>query len=184
MPTDRINRLSYKVALGGMFTALCTLLMLLTGVMPLLYLVLPMLAGVLLMIIVAEVSTPWALLTYIAVGILSSFVTFDKSAALIFILFFGHYPISKQYLDKLPSPPLRLVTKLLVFAVCVTLDWYLTIYLLGMDELAAEFAAYGKFVLPVMAVMLSVMFLCYDYALSGFTLFYRKWFKPRVLGRK
>ena len=98
-----MQRISYRVALGGIITALCLLLMFLTGVMPLLYLALPMVAGALLLIIVSEIGTGWAVLTYAAVSLLSIFVTFDKEAALIFILFFGHYPILRQQLEKQPD---------------------------------------------------------------------------------
>lgn len=178
-----MDRLSYKVALGGMFTALCTLLMILTGVFPMFYLVLPMIAGALLMIIRAEVSTSWALLTYTAVSILSVLVTFDKSAALIFILFLGHYPITKQYFDKIRPTPLRILVKAAMFTLCVILDYYLTIYLLAMPEITEEFAALGKFAIPFLVLLLGWMFFAYDYALSGFTRFYTRWFKPRILGK-
>ena len=39
-----IDRISYRVALGGIVSAFCLMGMFLTGVFPLLYLVLPMLA--------------------------------------------------------------------------------------------------------------------------------------------
>ena len=87
------QNLSYRVALGGIVSAFCLASMFLTGVFPLLYLVLPMIAGILLLIVVMEVSIQWAWVTYIAVGLLSLLVTYDKEAALIFILFFGNFPL-------------------------------------------------------------------------------------------
>ena len=90
--------ISYRVALGGIVSALCLVVMFLAGILPALYILLPIMASVLLMLIAAEVSTGWALLTYIAVGILSLFITADKEAALIFIMF-GHYPIIRIYLQ-------------------------------------------------------------------------------------
>ena len=63
--------ISYRVALGGIVSALCLVTMFLAGIMPALYILLPMIAGVFLMIIAEEVSTKWALLTYISTGILS-----------------------------------------------------------------------------------------------------------------
>ena len=70
--------ISYRVALGGIVSALCLSAMFFAGIMPALYLLLPMIAGVLMMIIAVEVSTGWAVLTYISVGLLSMFITFDK----------------------------------------------------------------------------------------------------------
>ena len=80
--------ISYRVALGGIVSALCLVSMFLAGVLPALYLVLPMIAGMLLMIIAAEVGKRWALMTYISVSLLSMIITFDKEAALIFIMLF------------------------------------------------------------------------------------------------
>ena len=87
---------SYRVALGGIVSALCLVTMFLAGVIPALYILLPMIAGALMMIISVEVSSAWALLTYISVSFLSMIVTFDKEAALIFIMLFGHYPIVRS----------------------------------------------------------------------------------------
>ncbi len=178
-----MQRISYRVALGGIITALCLLLMFLTGVMPLLYLALPMVAGALLLIIVSEIGTDWAVLTYAAVSLLSIFVTFDKEAALIFILFFGHYPILRQQLEKLPGKALVWLGKCLTAGICFAADYYATIYVLGLKELAQEFAGLGRYALPVISLLLLGMFLCYDYALGGMLLFYRNWFKPKILGR-
>ena len=73
-----MRNVSYRVALGGIVSSLCLLCMFLAGIMPMFYLILPMVAGILLMIIAEEVSLSWAWLTYIAVGILSLFITADK----------------------------------------------------------------------------------------------------------
>ncbi len=93
-----MNNVSYRVALGGIISSLCLLAMFLTGVMPLFYLALPMIAGILILVMMVEVNTGWAWLTYLAVSILSLFVTFDKEASIMFVMFFGHYPILHQYI--------------------------------------------------------------------------------------
>lgn len=180
---DIIKNVSYRVALGGIVTALCLLLMLLTGVMPLLYLVLPMVAGALLMILVLEISPGWGFLTYCAVSLLSVFVAFDKEAALIFILFFGHYPISKLFLDRIRWSPLRLAVKLCVFGICAAADYFLTLYVLGLDALREEFAGLSPALLAVVFALLTGTFLLYDYSLGGMQQFYYHWFKPKILGK-
>lgn len=50
-----MKNISYRVALGGIVSALCLLCMFLAGIMPALYLLLPMAAGMLMMIIAEEV---------------------------------------------------------------------------------------------------------------------------------
>ena len=60
----RPRSISYRVALGGIIASLCLLAMFLTGVIPIFYILLPMIAGLLLSIMVTETGTRWALLTY------------------------------------------------------------------------------------------------------------------------
>ena len=110
------NSVSYRVALGGIVSALCLLSMFLAGVMPMFYVLLPMVAGAMMMIIVIEVSWQWAFITYIAVGLLSMFVCFDKEAAILFIVLFGHYPILKYLIDnKLSSKKIAWFVKFLIY---------------------------------------------------------------------
>ena len=179
-----IDRISYRVALGGIISAFCLMGMFLTGVFPLLYLVLPMLAGLLLLIVVEEVGPQWAWLTYAAVGLLSLFVTFDKEAALIFIMFFGSYPILTLYFNKIPSKWLRLLLKLLFFNVCMVLYYQITIHVLGLTELMESLEDWGKYGGAILLAILNPFFLCYDVSLTNMMVLYRKWLKPRILGRK
>ena len=94
---------SYKIALGGVISSLCISLMFLTSVFPMLSFLLPMIAGALMMIVVFEVNSKWAFLTYLCTSFLSIIITFDKSTALTFIVFFGHYPILKKYIKKIKN---------------------------------------------------------------------------------
>ena len=52
---------SSKTAFGGILTALSVVLMFLTGVIPFLTFALPALAGALLILIVMEIGSKWAL---------------------------------------------------------------------------------------------------------------------------
>ena len=178
------QNLSYRVALGGIVSAFCLMSMFLTGVFPLLYLVLPMIAGVLLLIVVMEVGIQWAWVTYIAVGLLSLFVTDDKEAALIFILFFGSFPLVRYYLKKIPSRPAQLLLKLLLFNGSMILYFYLNTYLFGMQELLEELQKYGRHAGKIMLILLNPFFLMYDTSLDGLCELYSRMLKPRITGRK
>ena len=87
----RNTKTSYKVALGGVVSALCLTLMFLTGVFPLLSMAIPIYAGALMIIVSTEVNTSWAFAAYFAVALLSLFLTPDKEATTLFIMFFGSY---------------------------------------------------------------------------------------------
>ena len=170
---------SYRVALGGIVSALCLVTMFLAGVLPALYLVLPMTAGVLMMIIAEEVSKSWALLTYIAVGMLSMLITFDKEAALIFILLFGHYPIIRMYIQKLPLKLLRWIIKFAVFNICILAYFYTTVYIFGLQQLLEEFDDYGRYGAQIMLGIANIVFVMYDISLDSCHHIYAKRLAPK-----
>ena len=154
--------ISYRVALGGIVSALCLAAMFFAGIMPALYLLLPMIAGVLMMIIAVEVNTGWAMLTYIAVSILSLFITFDKEAALIFIMLFGHYPVLRFYIDRIRKRFLRNTVKFLIFNICAVAYFYVTVYIFGLDQMLDEFGEIGKYGSYIMLALCNIIFVLYD----------------------
>ena len=175
---------SYKVALGGVISSLCLLAMFMAGVAPFLYLTLPMIAGALISIIVVEVNSSWALLTYIAVSLLSVYVTYDKESALIFILFFGHYPIIKQKIEKIRIRPLKSAVKIIVFNICIVLYYQLALTLLGIQDMTDDFAAFGKYGIYILWGLSNIIFVVYDYALGGCIDMYIKYLKPKIFRNK
>ncbi len=179
-----MERISYRVALGGIVAAFCLVGMFLTGVFPLLYLIFPMISGVLLLIIVEEVGTQWAWVTYVTVGMLSLFVTYDKEAALIFILFFGCYPIYQKFLTRIRPRLLQAAVKLVIFNVTMVLYFRFNVYVLGLDDLLRAFEDFGKYGAVIVLVLLNPFFLMYDYSLSGLCRIYRSMLKPRIMGKK
>ena len=182
--SERLERISYRVALGGIVAAFCLVGMFLTGVFPLLYLVFPMVAGLLLLIIVEEVGTQWAWMTYVTVSVLSLFVTYDKEAALIFIMFFGCFPIYQQFLNRIRPKFLCILVKLLIFNVTMVLYFRINVYVLGLEDLLEAIEDFGKYGGAVMLAMINPFFLMYDYSISGMCRVYREILKPRIMGRK
>lgn len=170
---------SYRVALGGIVSALCLVTMFLAGIIAPLYLVLPMTAGLLLMIIVEEVSMGWALLTYIAVSILSMFITADKEAALIFIMLFGHYPLLRVGLEKIRLGFIRFILKLAVFNLCALAFFYVTVYLFGISEMLDEMSDFGRFGGIIFLIVCNVVFVLYDYVLEAVYKVYIKRLMPK-----
>lgn len=153
---------SYRVALGGIVSSLCLLCMFLSGIMPMFYLILPMIAGILLMIIAEEVSLSWAWLTYIAVGILSLFITADKEAALVFIMIFGHFPIIRLHLEKVKLKVLRWLIKLAIFNACAISFFYVTVYVFGIKQMLEEMNEFGRYGAVILLVLCNIIFVLYD----------------------
>lgn len=175
-----MNRTSYKVALGGIISALCLVSMFLTGVIPILSLALPMVAGTLMMIVKEEVSTEWAFLTYTAVSLLSLFVTFDKESSIMFIFLFGLYPILKTMFDKIKPKFLRGFFKLLYYNVSVTIAFQITFKLFGMEELADQMNKYLEHGMLILLIATNPVFLMYDYVLGNLIEIYYKKLKPKI----
>ena len=171
--------ISYRVALGGIVSALCLVTMFLAGIMTPLYLLLPMIAGTLLIIIAEEVSIGSALLTDIAVSLLSLFITADKEAALIFIMLFGHYPILRYYLQKIKLSPIRFAAKMAVFNVCAVSFFYVTVYLFGIKEMLDDMSDFGKYGSYIMLAVCNVVFILYDINLDFVYKIYIKRLMPK-----
>lgn len=170
--------ISYRVALGGIVSSLCLLCMFLAGIMPMFYLILPMIAGILLMIIAEEVNLSWAWLTYIAVGILSLFVTADKEAALVFIMIFGHFPIIRLHLEKIKLKILRWLIKLAIFNACAVSFFYVTVYIFGIREMLEEMNEYGRYGAVILLVLCNIIFVLYDLNLYLMYSIYKVKFVP------
>lgn len=174
---------SYRVALGGIISALCLLCMFMAGIIPAFYLILPMAAGVLLMIIASEVSISWAVLTYISVSILSIFITADKEAALVFIMVFGHYPILRYYLERMKFKVLRYFIKLAVFNICVIAFFYVTVFVFGIDQMLEEMEEFGKYGAAILLALANVIFVLYDFNLGAIYTLYLKQLMPKFRRR-
>ena len=175
-----MQSISYKVALGGIISSLCLLCMFLTGVIPVMYIVLPMIAGILMMIITIEVDTRWDFLTYLSTSLLSLIITFDKESALMYILLFGHYPIIKKYIDAIKPKILRIITKAVIFNFSLLLIAFLTIHLFGMTEFYDELFQKGKLVIFLVIAVMNFICVAYDISLEGIFQNYCKSLKPKL----
>lgn len=179
-----MHNISYKTALGGIISSLCLLCMFMTGVLPVLYITLPMAAGILMMIMSIEVDSKWAFLTFLSTSILSLFISFDKEAALLYILLFGHYPIIKKYLDKISPSIIRIIVKIILFNICIATETVLTIKLLGSDEFFREMIKKGMIWIIIYFVGINFVCLSYDYCLKGLVIAYNKRLKPKLKRNK
>ena len=158
---------SGKIALGGMITALCLVLMFLTGIITIGTYALPAIAGALLIVMVVEMGARWAWAVYAAVAVLSLLFAPDKEAALLFVLFFGYYPIIKAVLERSfwKNKVLQIIVKLAVFNAAMVLSFVLAVWVLQMPQEA--FTIFGLYLPWVLLLIGNVIFVIYDYGLTG-----------------
>ena len=98
----------------------------------------------------------------------------------MFILFFGYYPLLRPYGMRLKNKLLRILWRLLLFNGFLVLDYWLTVYVLGLPTFDDEKA----WMLAALAALANLVFLMYDITLGRMGTFLRKFLLPRVLGRK
>ncbi|NMB30807.1 MAG: hypothetical protein GX988_05145 [Clostridiales bacterium] len=178
-----LKNISYKVALGGVISAISVFTMMLTGIIPLGVYVFPAIAGLTLVLIVIEVNTKWALLCYLAVSILSLLVTPDIEAKLMFIFFLGYYPIIKAYLEQTRYRIIEWILKFVLFNISVIIAYMLIIHVFGLNEIMDEFGEFGKYGAWIMLGAGNIVFVLYDITISRLVMTYLHWLRPRVLRR-
>jgi hypothetical protein len=168
---------TFAIALGGMLAALSIVLMFFAMLFPFAQLVLPAMAGILLVCAVFEMGEGWAFLIFVAVGILSLLLPSSKDAAIYYIFFFAHYPIIKSFLEKIKNKPLKWAAKLVIFNACVWAALFVSIKLMGIP---GDVLKYGYL---VTAVLLNVTFIIYDIAVTRLILLYNYRIR-KIIGRK
>lgn len=176
-----MQKKSQQVALGGIATALCIVLMFATGMIPFSYYALPALAGLVLIAVREENGLSTALIVFAAVSLLSVFVVPIKEAALLFIAFFGYYPILQETFRRIRPPVLSWVVRFAFFNAAVVAAYWVIVHVFGITEILEEFGSFGQYSVLVLLGLANIFFAVYDGAVKNITLAYRNWFRPKIL---
>ena len=163
-----------KVALCGVVSALSVVLMLMTGIVPIATIALPALA----IAIVAETNVRYGFAVYCVVSVLAILLTPDREAILFYILFFGYYPTLYGLLMRIKRKPLRVLAKFGVFNLAMALETALAVWVLQIP--LSEMEVFGKWSILILAVMLNVVFVLYDYSMNGLIVLYIRRLHPLV----
>ena len=153
-----------QIALGGILAALAVVIMSLGGMIPVATYTIPMLCSVLQYTVLRTCGKRIAWAWYGAVSILSLLLGPDKEAAAVFV-FLGYYPILKPRMDKMKLPWLW---KGLLFNASILTMYWLLIHLLGMGQVAEEFAELGKWMTVILLVLGNVIFFLLDKVLDKY----------------
>ena len=152
------NTPASAIALGGVMAALAVVIMSFGGLIPVATYVSPMLCALLLQLVLKTCQERIAWAWYGAVALLSCLLSPDKEAAAVFV-FLGYYPIVKPKLDNRKG---KWLWKGLLFNISVGVMYFLLLKVLGMDELSAEFADMGFWMLAVLLILGNVTFFLLD----------------------
>ena len=141
-----------------MMAALAVVIMSLGGLIPSATFVCPMLCMLLLRFVLTLCPRRIGWAWYGAVAILGMLMSPDKEAAAVFVAL-GYYPILKPRLDKMKY---GVVLKFLLFNVVILLMYGVLIYVMGLAQIAAEFAEMGIIMAAVTLVLGNVTFYLLD----------------------
>lgn len=156
---------SGRIAFCGMLAALGLVIMFLSGVIPVATIALPALAGCILIPVTAEIGVKWGLGVYAVTGILGFFIVGDREALLIYLLFFGYYPVLYAVLDRIKNKPLRYIVKLLIFNAAAIADYLIVSFIFGIPIESIEIL--GAYTPVVVLLLANVVFIVFDFALKG-----------------
>ena len=171
-----MKRSTKSMALSAMLAALALALMFLSGVVPFAAIACPVLASLVLIPVYTECGGKWGMLWYASVAILSLFTAPLKESGILF-LFFGYYPMLRKYVNRLP---LCFVWKLLYCNVVAALAYGIMIYVLRLQEVVADFADLGKWMLVVLLLLANVSFVVYDMLIGRLQIVYHVRLRPKL----
>lgn len=186
---DRKTKRSYgttafRVALGGICAAVCLLLMFCSTFLPGLSYAIPVFAGVLMVVMIVETDSKWALATYCAVSLLCVFITPNIEASLLFILFMGYYPILQYWLSKQKNKLFVRGVKLLSFNAAIVIYYNLFKFIFTSVDMLEGTEFFGKYALPLLWAEAELCFIIYDRFLTMLVEVYITWFRKKILRRK
>lgn len=146
------------IALGGVLAAVAVVIMCLGGLIPIATYVCPMLCSLTQFVVLRFCGKRIAWTWFWVVSILSLLLGPDKEAVMVFLAI-GYYPLIKGIFDK---SRLGILWKFLYFNASVFAVYGIMIYLMGMQEVAAENMELGMIGLAVILLMGNVTFFLLD----------------------
>ncbi|MCC8072860.1 MAG: hypothetical protein LIO62_01875 [Clostridiales bacterium] len=166
-----------SLAFSAIITALSVVLMFLGGVTFVLAYAMPMLVGMFMIMIKSTFGKSYAWMVYVATSLLSFILVADRECVLMYILFFGFYPIVKSTFDKLKHLPIRIICKLMLFNIMLAICQLLLVYVFGIPFLE-EGETYA--IIIVFAVLMNILFFIYDRLLSALQMLYKNKIEKRI----
>lgn len=163
-----MNKKTSYLTFCAVVSSLISVLMI-TSYFPYLTYAIPAVAGAFVILPLVELSKGYALLTYIASSLLVLFFS-EPEAKLMYICFFGYYPVLKAVYEKIRSRAIEYILKLVTFNGAVTLVYVALAKLFDIDlEGVGE---YGKYGIVFLYSLGNIAFVLYDVCLSRLCSFY------------
>lgn len=166
-----------RLAVCGISTALCVVLLFFGGASFFLAYAMPMLAGMFMIMLKSSFGASAAWITYVSTSVLSFLLVADRECVLMYIMFFGFYPIIQSSVNRIKIKAVQWVVKLLLFNVLVFLVQLILVYVFGIPFLEE---GEGRWLILLFAALMNVLFVLYDIILSKLTAIYIEKLESRI----
>ena len=167
---------SKVIAYSGVATALSVVMLFLGSIFWVLGYTMPLVASLVMIILLDSISQKSALLTFISTSIISFILLNDKECVLLYVLFFGYYPLIRDKLNDIKPKFLSYLLKFVSFNAAMILTQILCVYVFGIpfDDML------GKWGIVVFALCLNLVFIVFDKLYTLLLRLYRIKLKKKV----
>ena len=159
-----------KITLSAIMAALSAAFML-TSLFPYLTYAIPAIAGLFIMITVVEVGIKWGIASFAVSAVLTLLLPGDIEAKMLYVAFFGYYPILKSLLDTRCNRVLEYLIKFAVFNVAIVVSYSFVAAFIGVDM--SDMNEFGKYTAYILLAAANIVFPIYDIAVTRIYGFYR-----------
>ena len=174
-PSGRKITPAFRLAFCALMAALGTAFMLSGNLVPVFTYVSPMLASLTLIPVLYEFGKKYAWMTWFVTAALSMMLCVDREEAFFFLLL-GYYPIIKPSLDLIPTKAVRVLVKLLVFALAFSVMLIILAFVLGLEDIRGEL-----WLSIAVYAMLTAMMLIFDRVYGRMALIYEKRMRSKLM---
>lgn len=164
------------IAYSGVATALSVVMLFLGSIFWVLGYTMPLVASLVMIILLDSISQKSALLTFISTSIISFILFNDKECVLLYILFFGYYPLIRDKINDIKPKFLSYLLKFITFNAAMVLTQVLCVYVFGIpfDDML------GKWGIVVFVLCLNLVFVVFDKLYTLLLKLYRIKLKKKV----
>ena len=148
-----------KITFSAIISALAVAVMYIGALIEVLDLSTAAIASICVTLVLTEIGTKYAFLSYACIGVLSFLVLPTKYASLMFVGFLGYYPMAKAFFERTFRGIICLVLKFVLLNASIAL-------MLGIVMLTVGYAAEALWFEIMVLVLANVVFVVYDVALT------------------
>ena len=168
---------SVKIAVCGISTALSVVLLFLGGVMPLFIYIMPMASSFIMIMLRKTFGVSDAMITYVATSLLSFILVPNRECMLMYVMFFGFYPILFPRLAKIKNGFLRGFVKFLIFNIMVALVQLVLIYVFGIPFTEENT---GVILIVIFVLSMYLLFVIYDIVVKLMYIVYERKLEKKI----